>query len=54
MSREREETNRMYNLVDEHGTGILMPWVRYGIKTNDFSLLKEFFESMVMLKKMVP
>uniref|UniRef100_A0AC34G6A0 ANK_REP_REGION domain-containing protein n=1 Tax=Panagrolaimus sp. ES5 TaxID=591445 RepID=A0AC34G6A0_9BILA len=46
MSKEKEEM-RMYNLVDEHGGGMLMPWVRYGIKTNDFSLLKEFFESMV-------
>ena len=45
MSKEREM--RMYNLVDEQGGGILMPWVRYGIKTKDFSLLKEFFESMV-------
>uniref|UniRef100_A0A7E4VKI6 Ion_trans domain-containing protein n=1 Tax=Panagrellus redivivus TaxID=6233 RepID=A0A7E4VKI6_PANRE len=47
MNTSKETEKRMYNLVDESGGGILMPWVKYGLKTKDFSILEEFCDTMV-------
>uniref|UniRef100_A0A1I7ZKR4 ANK_REP_REGION domain-containing protein n=1 Tax=Steinernema glaseri TaxID=37863 RepID=A0A1I7ZKR4_9BILA len=37
----------LYKLVDEHGDGLLIPWVKYAKKTGDYGILEEYFDTMV-------
>ncbi|CAD5205850.1 unnamed protein product [Bursaphelenchus okinawaensis] len=43
----------LYNLVDMHGGGDLIPWMRYAIKTGDYSLLDGYLEGAVMVRDMM-
>ncbi|VDK48678.1 unnamed protein product [Anisakis simplex] len=42
-----EEEEKVYQLVDCHGDGILMPWIKYARQTNDYGVLDEYLETVV-------
>ena len=44
----RNDVPRIYTLVDEQGSGILIPWTKYALKTGDVSDLRDLFDSMVI------
>ncbi|CAI4228757.1 unnamed protein product [Auanema sp. JU1783] len=37
----------LYSLVDEHGGGILAPWIKYARSSGDYSILEEYLDTSV-------
>ncbi len=46
-----DSTYTIYNLVDQHGGGELIPWMRFAIKTGDETMIDEYLETKVGEKK---
>ncbi|VDM25430.1 unnamed protein product [Toxocara canis] len=47
VERSSIEEEKVYQLVDCHGDGILMPWIKYAQQTNDYGVLDEYLETVV-------
>ncbi|MFH4977998.1 hypothetical protein AB6A40_004707 [Gnathostoma spinigerum] len=44
---DSEDYHKLYRLVDMHGGGELLPWMRYAKNSGDHSIIDEFIESKV-------
>ncbi|VDK63058.1 unnamed protein product, partial [Anisakis simplex] len=49
MGKAGDESNKykLYRLVDMHGGGELVPWMRYAKNSGDYSIIDEFIETKV-------
>ncbi|CAD5218107.1 unnamed protein product [Bursaphelenchus okinawaensis] len=47
MAGANDKNHKLYNLVDMHGGGEMIPWMRYAMNSGDFSLIDGYMETKV-------
>lgn len=45
--RQMADAEKFYELVDCHGGGTLLPWIKLARQSNDYGVLDEYLETMV-------